>query len=93
MDTSIKILLKMPLLALNNTDIYYHAESFTRMFYSVTKSLHKVRQVKLIDKWEFAKIALDKNSETFVDHVTALEAFKLAIVIHLSRASLLPTLQ
>lgn len=31
------------------------------------------KQIKLIDKYEFAKAALDENSENFVIHLVALE--------------------
>lgn len=43
--------------------------------------------MELIDKHEFAKAALDENSETLVVHVTALEAPELAgMVIRPSQA-------
>ena len=45
----------------------------------------------MIDKHEFARAALDENSETFVVHVAALEALELAI--HPSRAPMLAALQ
>ena len=45
----------------------------------------------MIDKHEFTRAALDKNSETFVVHVVALEALELAI--HPSRAPMLAALQ
>ena len=35
-----------------------------------------MRQVKLIDKHDFAKVALDENSETFVIHVAALGVWR-----------------
>lgn len=44
------------------------------------------KQVELINKYEFAKATLDKNSETFVIHVVALNAFQPAIPIYLSQA-------
>ena len=45
----------------------------------------------MIDKHEFARAALDENSETFVVHVAALEALELAI--HPFRVPLLAALQ
>lgn len=42
------------------------------------------KQVKIIDKKSFAKVVLDRDSETFVVYVAALEALKLTI--HLSKA-------
>ena len=47
--------------------------------------------MELIDKYEFAKTALDKNSEIFVVHVVAFK--NLELVIHPSRAFLLTALQ
>ena len=62
----------MPFLALSNADIKFDTESFTWKSYSATKALLTTRQVELIDKHNFAKAALDENSETFVVHVAAL---------------------
>ena len=45
----------------------------------------------MINKHEFARATLDKNSEIFVVHVAALEALELAI--HPSRSPLLAALQ
>ena len=47
--------------------------------------------MELIGKHEFAKAALDENSETFVVHVAAIEAPEPAV--HPSRALLLAALQ
>ena len=64
----------MPLLALSNADIQFDTKSFTWRSYSAAKALPTTRRVELINKHEFAKPALDKNSETFVIYVAALEA-------------------
>ena len=45
----------------------------------------------MIDKHKFARAVLDKNSESFLIHITALEALELAI--HPFRAPLLAILQ
>ncbi len=47
--------------------------------------------MELIDKHEFAKAALDENSEMFVVYVAALEASELAV--HFSQAHQLAALQ
>ncbi len=43
------------------------------MSYTAVETLTTISWVKLIDKREFAKAALDGNSETFEVHVAALE--------------------
>ena len=90
-DTSIEVVLGMPFLALSNADIQFDTESFTWRSYSAAEALPTTRRVELIDKHEFAKAALDENSETFVVHVAALEALEPAV--HPSQAPLLAALQ
>lgn len=92
-DTSMEVVLGMPFLALSNADIQFDAESFTWRSYSAAEALPTARRVELIDKHEFAKAALAKNSETFVVHVAALEASQSAMLVHPSRAPLLAALQ
>ncbi len=87
-DTSVEVVLGMPFLSLSNADFQFSAEELTWRSYTATEALPTTRRVKLIDKKEFAKAALDENSETFVVHVAALEASKPAgMLIHLSRAA------
>ena len=86
-----KLILGMPFLAFSNGDIQFDTESFTWRSYSTAKALPTARRIELIDKYEFTKAALDKNSETFVVHVTALEA--LEPIVYPFRASLLAALQ
>ncbi len=91
--TSIKVVLGMPFLALSNADIQFGVETFTWRSYTVAEVLPTARRVKLIDKHEFAKAALGKNSETFVVHFAALEAPEPVMSINPSRAPLLVALQ
>lgn len=49
----------------------------------MAEALHKAKWVKLINKYKFAKAALDKNSKTFIIHVVILKALQLAILVHL----------
>ena len=90
-DTSIELVLRMPFLTLSNTNIQFEIESFTWRPYSTAEALPSARQVELIDKHEFAKAALDENSETFVVHIAALAALEPAL--HPSRAPLLTAVQ
>ena len=89
-DTSMNVVLEMPLLSLSNADVLFDTGNLTWRIYSIARALPIARRVQLIDKNEFARAALVKNSETFVEHIAVLEALELAI--HLSRAPLLAAL-
>ena len=67
-----EVVLGMPFLAFSNADIQFDTKSLTWRSYSAAKALLTTRQMELIDKQDFAKVALDENSETFVVHVAAL---------------------
>ena len=51
--------------------------------YNIAKALLTPKQVELINKKEFAKVALDENSETFIVHVASLSSTLLDV--HLSQ--------
>lgn len=51
------------------------------------------KRVKLINKYEFVEETLDKNLNTFVICITALEASKFVILIYLLRTFFLAGLQ
>ena len=89
-DNGIDVVFGMPFLSLSNADIQFDMGNFTWRIYSTTEALPTTGQVQLIDKHVYAKAALDKNSETFVIHIAALEALELAI--HPFRAPLLAAL-
>ncbi len=74
-----KVVLEMPFLAFSNTDLQFGAEKLTWRIYTIVEALSITSQVKVIDKREFAKTALDKNSETFIMYVSALDIAKLLI--------------
>ncbi len=57
----------------------FGAEKLTWRSYTIAEALPTTSRVELIDKREFVKAALDKNSETFVVHVSALEATENSI--------------
>lgn len=64
----------MLFLALSNADFQFGAENFTWRIYTIAEALPTINRVELIDKKEFAKVALDKSSESFVIYVEALKA-------------------
>ncbi len=79
-----ELVLGMPFLSLSNADVEF-AELGKLIWrtYTVAEALPTTSQVELIDKREFAWAALDKNLETFIVHISALEA----MTIHLSQAA------
>lgn len=81
-DTSMKMILGMPYLTFSNTDIKFAKKKLTWRSYTFAKVLPTTKQMKLIGKKEFAKVALDGNSEMFVMYVAILKALLLGIIIH-----------
>ena len=75
----------MLFLAFSNTNFQFDAEKLTWRSYTTTEALFTTSWVEIINKKEFAKTTLDKNSKTFIVHITALEVL-IVISIHLSRA-------
>ena len=73
-DTSMGVVLGMLFLALSNADIQFDTESFIWRSYIAAEALPTTKRVEYIDKHEFARAALDENSETFIVHIAALEA-------------------
>ena len=75
----------MPFLTLSNSDIQFAEKKLTWRSYTAAEALPTTKRVELINKKEFAKAALDEESETFVVHVAALEAPLAGMAIHSSR--------
>lgn len=69
----------MSFLSFNNINIQFGTERLIWRLYIIAKALPTTRRVKLIDKMRFARTALNKNSETFVVHITALDVVKMTI--------------
>ena len=78
-DISAEVVLGMPFLTLSNADVQFVEKELTWRSYTTAEALPTTKRVELIDKKEFAKAALDKNSETFVVHVAS---FSLIPGIH-----------
>ncbi len=85
-DTSMEVVLRMPFLSLSNTDVKFaELGKLTWRLYTVADVLPTTSWVELIDKREFAKAALDKNSKTFFVHISALDVAEPSI--HPSRVA------
>lgn len=72
-----EVVLEMSFLPLSNANVKFaELKMLTWRFYTTAEALPTTNEVKLIDKREFAKTALDENSKIFVIHISALEATK-----------------
>lgn len=69
----------MPFLIFSNTIIQFVEIKLIRRFYTTTKALLIIKQIKLIDKKKFTEAVLDEKLKTFVIYVTALEILKMLI--------------
>ena len=67
-----KVVLRMPFLTFTNVDIQFAKKELIWRSYPTKKALATTRKVELIDKKEFAKVALDENIKAFVVHVSCL---------------------
>ena len=72
-DISTEMVLDMSFLTLSNVDVQFVEKELTWRSYTTAKALSTTKRVEIIDKKEFAKAALDENSETFVVHVASLD--------------------
>ena len=69
----------IPFLVDSNVGFQFDTESFTWRSYNAAETLPTTRRVELINKYDFIEAVLNKNSETFVVHITALEVLDTAI--------------
>ncbi len=85
-NNSMEVVLRMLFLAPSNADFQFDIEELTWRSYTSAEGLFTTTQVKLIDKRELAKVALDGNFDIFVVDVAVLEV-PTTMSIHLFRAS------
>ncbi len=91
-DISMKVVLGMPFLSLNNVEIEFaELEKPNWKLYTAAEVLPTTSRVELIDQREFAKAVIDENSEIFVVHMSAINATELSI--HLFQAAQIATLK
>lgn len=89
-NTSIEIVLGMLFFSLRKTDFEFEIREFIWRSYIVAEALSTISRVKLIDKREFAKTALNEKLETFVIYLAALE---VDLLIHPSQVAQIAALQ
>ena len=77
-DLSIEVVLGMLFFTLSNVDIKFAQKEFIWRFYTAAAALPTTKRVKIIDKKEFAKVALDEHVEAYIVPVI----FLLTIAIY-----------
>lgn len=80
-DTSMKVVLRIFLLTILNTNMQFVEKKFKWRSYITAKVLSTTKRVELINKREFAIAALDKNIEIFMIYIATLSA-TLVMQIH-----------
>lgn len=92
-ETSMEVILGMLFVSFNNADIDIDTNNFIWRSYTALEDLPTTSQVKLINKKELAKAALDENSEIFVMDDAALVVTRAdGIKVHYSCISQLALL-
>ena len=71
-DVKPEIVLGMLFLTMNNADVDFQARNLQWRSYTTRNVLPTTRQVELMEKKEFAAVALDPEHEAFVIHIVAL---------------------
>ena len=68
-----KVILGIPFLKFNNTNVLFGKKTLTWRTYITNKALPSTKQVQIINKKDFVIAALDANNETFMIHVAIQE--------------------
>lgn len=68
-------------------------QKLTQRSYVTAEALLTTKQIKLIDKKKFAKVALYKELKMFVMQIAALEMFLARLIIYFSQKTQVATLQ
>lgn len=69
----------MLFLFLSHRDLEFDTKKLTFRSYITVKTLVITKKVELSNKYKFVKAVLNKNSKTFVIHVTALGSLEAVI--------------
>lgn len=88
-NTSMKVVLKIAFLSLSNSNWEFSTKRVIKRLYAVAKVLLIAKKIELISKYKLVELVLDKDTNTFVIHVTVLETPESAILMYYLRAPLL----
>lgn len=87
---SVEVVLRILFFTLSNADIQFDKKKLTCRSYTTAKTLPTTKQVEIIDKKKFTKVALDENVEAFLMQVTFLSLSLMTI--YLAREVQIPLL-
>ncbi len=71
-DVKPDIVLEIPFLTMNNTDIDFQARNLQWRSYTTGNVLSTTKQIELIEKKEFAVVVLDSEHKAFIIHMAGL---------------------
>lgn len=91
-DISIKVVLGILFLFFSNADFEFGIKKRIYRSYTTIEALPTAKKIKIINKYEFVKVILDRNSNNFVIYITVLGAFELIMPTHSLLALLLADL-
>lgn len=76
-----EVVLRMPFFSFSNANIEFaELKKLTWRSYNTTEALPTTDRIEIINKKGFAKTVLDKNFETFVMHIAALEILTAILI-------------
>lgn len=78
---SVKVVLKMFFLIFSIINIQFTKKKLAQRFYTTAKALSTTKQIKLIGKKKFAKVALQKNMKVFVIYMTFIDLSLMLIYL------------
>lgn len=91
--TSIEVVFRMPFLCLSNSNWEFVAKKLIWRSFAIAKTLPLAKRVGYINNRKFVEVILNKNANTFVVYVAALEAPEWAMLMQHLRAPLPGILQ
>lgn len=74
---NIAIMLDIFFIIFNNANLLFVEWKLIWRLYTLVKTLLTTKQVEIIDKKEFVKVMLDKNSKTFIVYIAALQTLSI----------------
>ena len=73
-NVSSEVVLGMPFLTLSSADVNFSGRKLRWKTYTAEEALSTTRRIELVGKKEFAAVALDPKSETFVVYIASLSS-------------------
>lgn len=83
-NTNINIILKMPFLLLNNANIKFVDQKLIWRSYIAIEALLTTKQVEIINKKKFVKMALNENVKVFILYIAFFSLLGGKMLIYLA---------